>query len=754
MPPKKLQFKISSGLKDILGKDLITDDFVAIFELVKNAYDAHASQVTVKFDNINSIDKGTISIIDNGKGMDLDDIENKWLFVAYSAKKEGTEDNDYRRKIYQNKPFAGAKGIGRFSCDRLGKELRILSVKDDNLVLRNEVIIDWTAFEQDLREEFKDVDVQYDDVQLASSVSSGTTLEIGNLRYGWDEWKIGKLGDSLAKLISPAADGDENTFRIFLECPDFGLHREVKNFIFETLEIKTTKIKIEIAIDEETHFSTITTELNDGGTRIYKIKEINPYSLLDNINVDIFYLNKSAKDTFAKRMGVGTREYGSIFLYKNGIRIFPYGEPGEDPLKLDSRKAQKPTIYIGNKDLIGRINIRGTNSEFKEASSRNDGFIKNETYNQFIGFLEDIVIARLEKYVIEVQKWGGGSYFSIEDDFDQNDKTRFNEKVLSLISNLANSSEITQIEYEPNIIDILGVKQSDSALGLVKNLYKLAKDSNNDAILAVAERTEKRVQEMHEALQQAQAQSNNQRAATKDVQKELDETRSQNLFLQSIKSQDLEEVVSFLHHISMSAVTVESYLKGIHYQLDKGIALDVKETQGIIERLLLENSKIISIAKFASKANFKMFTSEAQLDVINYIKEYIQNIIGTVKAQKPVIEIYKSSVESFVTKIRPIELNIIIDNLISNAKRAKASTLIIDYASSSPKQLQIFFEDNGNGIPPGNIGKIFDFGFTTTAGSGIGLFHIKKIINSIGGSIEVKSTPLVGTTFIINLIKK
>lgn len=749
MPPKQLQFKISSGLKDILGKDLITDDFVAIFELVKNAYDAHAGEVTVKFENIYSPD-GTISIIDNGKGMDLDDIQNKWLFVAYSAKKDGTEDNDYRSKIYQNKPFAGAKGIGRFSCDRLGKELRILSVKEDNPVLRNEVTIDWTDFEQDLKEEFKDVDVQYDDVQLDVATESGTTLRISELRYGWDESKIRKLGDSLAKLISPVSDRETNSFRIFLECPDFGYHQEVQNFIFETLEIKTTKIKLEVSDDAK----TITTELTDGGTRIYKITETNKFNLLKSIDVDIFYLNKSAKDTFAKRMGVSTRDYGSIFLYKNGIRIFPYGEPGEDPLKLDSRKAQKPTIYIGNKDLIGRINIRGTNPEFKEASSRNDGFIKNETYDQFIDFLNEIVIARLETYVIDVQKWGGGNYLSIEDDFDENDKSRFNEKVLGLVTGLTNSNAITTIEYEPNIIDILGVKQSDSALGLVKNLYKLAKDSNNDAILAVAERTEKRVQEMHEALQQAQAQANNQRVSTKDVQKELDETRSQNLFLQSIKSQDLDEVVSFLHHISMSAVTIESYLKGIYYQLDNGEALDIKETKGIIERLLLENSKIVSIAKFASKANFKMATAEAELDVINYIKEYIRNIIGTVKKQEPVIEIYKSSIESFVTKIRPIELNIIIDNLISNAKRAEASKLSIDYECPTPNRLQIFFEDNGRGIPPENLDKIFNFGFTTTQGSGIGLFHIKKIINSIGGSIEVKSTPLVGTTFIINLVKK
>lgn len=107
---KSFNFKISSALKDIVGKDLITDDYVAIFELVKNAFDAHATKVTITFENINS-ETEKIIISDNGKGMNLTDLTSKWLFLAYSAKKDGTEDQnfDYRSRIYSNKPFAGAK---------------------------------------------------------------------------------------------------------------------------------------------------------------------------------------------------------------------------------------------------------------------------------------------------------------------------------------------------------------------------------------------------------------------------------------------------------------------------------------------------------------------------------------------------------------------------------------------------------------------------------------------------------------------
>src|ERR1700704_1114366 len=115
-------FRISTGLKELIWQDFINQDFVAVFELVKNCFDAHARRVHLLFE------KSRIVIADDGKGMSHADILNKWLFVAYSAKKEGTEDEDYRDHVRERgRPFAGAKGVGRFSCDRLGSVLTMAS---------------------------------------------------------------------------------------------------------------------------------------------------------------------------------------------------------------------------------------------------------------------------------------------------------------------------------------------------------------------------------------------------------------------------------------------------------------------------------------------------------------------------------------------------------------------------------------------------------------------------------------------------
>ena len=121
-------FRISSSLKDIIGRDLITNDFVAVFELVKNSFDAHAKRVDIVFD------EDRLWVIDNGKGMSEDDILKKWLFVAFSAKATGEEDQalsqDFRDKIAVRRGYAGNKGIGRFSCDRLGRNLALYSRRE------------------------------------------------------------------------------------------------------------------------------------------------------------------------------------------------------------------------------------------------------------------------------------------------------------------------------------------------------------------------------------------------------------------------------------------------------------------------------------------------------------------------------------------------------------------------------------------------------------------------------------------------
>ena len=199
--PEKLHFKTSSGIKNIVGKDLITDRFVAIFELVKNAYDAKATDVIVSFDiNLEDFSQ-TLTIRDNGSGMNRDDLENKWLYLAYSEKQEGKSNDDRK--------FVGSKGVGRFSCDSLGEHLKIHTKKVGEPI-EHQLIVNWLDFEKDHKNRFENIDVEYSQNSIAaeSTSKSYTVLEIKKLRHEWNKKSIDKVIDSLRRLKNPFVSDD------------------------------------------------------------------------------------------------------------------------------------------------------------------------------------------------------------------------------------------------------------------------------------------------------------------------------------------------------------------------------------------------------------------------------------------------------------------------------------------------------------------------------------------------------------------
>ncbi|MCY4057789.1 MAG: ATP-binding protein, partial [Gammaproteobacteria bacterium] len=202
-------FRISSYLKDIIGRDLVTNQFVAVFELVKNSVDAHADRIDVGFE----LDADRIWIADDGKGMSAATIRDRWLFVGYSAKAEGEEEEhtpqDYRDRMNSTDKYGGSKGIGRFSCDTLGRSLELYS-RFTGEPSTQKVTVHWPAFEEDRRDLFQDVDLEMETVDgfpsqapIPMPAASGTVLKIDALRGRWDPAEIRRLRRYLEKLIDP-----------------------------------------------------------------------------------------------------------------------------------------------------------------------------------------------------------------------------------------------------------------------------------------------------------------------------------------------------------------------------------------------------------------------------------------------------------------------------------------------------------------------------------------------------------------------
>jgi len=745
-----LQFRISSGLKNILGRELITDDFIAIFELVKNSFDAHASEIEIAFENINK-PNGKIIISDNGKGMNYDDLINKWLFVAYSAKKDGTEDLDYRSKLQSKFFFAGAKGIGRFSCDKLGSKLRLVSTKDEKNKSTEEIEVDWTKFEQDSKEEFINVSVKHQTLsENPSKYKTGTLLEITSIRSDsvWDEDKILKLKRSLAKLINPFDDNQKRKFKIKIIADEFSdydssqtesnrmVNGVVENNLLDILQVKTIKIVSKVLNDGK----QISTELSNNGTWLYRILEKNiQFNLLHDILCELYFLDRKAKNNFTRLMGMKAGEYGSVFLYKNGIRIYPFGEPGEDSFSLDRRQQKRLGDYVGTSELIGRIEISGENIEFKETTSRGDGLIKNTSYEQLQTFFIEKVIEKLESFKINIFKYGI--------DIDEFENTQHSkEKIVKLIADITGADNIISIEFNPNLLQIITDTQeeSSSAKSLIKSIEEIARKSDNQQLFD-------NIKKIKNTLDDAIVIADLAEDDLKEKEKEIKEGVSQNLFLKSLKSQEFIDLVSLMHHIGISSGIISNHIKILNYKLDKGIEITNEELREAIGILNLENHKILSISRFATKANFKMNAESQRLDLIEFITQYIQNIARTFNNDIE-ITLHFNNQDKFQTSFKPIEMTIIIDNLINNAKKANARKLDIEIKSENDMLFAIF-SDNGIGISPRSKKKIFDFGYTTTGGSGLGLTHVREILQNINGKIDLIDKEGDGAAFLLTFNK-
>ncbi|HYG98711.1 MAG TPA: ATP-binding protein, partial [Terriglobales bacterium] len=137
------KFTVDTHLFRELGELLVGRDSTALLELIKNAYDADATELTVSGDQLSSISSGSIRIIDNGNGMTREEFENGFLRIASRIKEEGE-----RRSPRLHRRYTGAKGIGRLAAHKLARLLTVESVsyrKTDSKGVK--AVIDWDKIE-------------------------------------------------------------------------------------------------------------------------------------------------------------------------------------------------------------------------------------------------------------------------------------------------------------------------------------------------------------------------------------------------------------------------------------------------------------------------------------------------------------------------------------------------------------------------------------------------------------------------------
>ncbi|MDP3742927.1 MAG: ATP-binding protein [Methylotenera sp.] len=783
-----LHFDISTGLKSVLGSDLITDDAVAIFELVKNSFDAEATRVDIFFG------EKEIIVADNGIGMTYEDITKKWLFVAYSSKK-AVNINDFRDEIAERKHYAGSKGIGRFSSDRLGQEV-ILQTKNRSDVTNivHSIDVDWSLFDRDHEEHFEDIGITYTPQPQGfilpkelPQLDYGTVIGIQNPRRNWNRSVILNLKAELAKLINPFG-AEVDGFRIIIHAPselkadelakensskteetlppNSLVNGEVGNFIFSTLQEKTTFINV--AIDKSGEY--IESFLIDRGELIYRIREPNPYSLLasSGFQCQVFFLNHSAKMTFTRRMGVPSVQFGSVFLFRNGFRVFPIGSDGDDWYSMDRRKQQGYARYLGTRDVIGRIDVSGADYDFQESSSRNTGLIETPAVAELRECFLEYCLKRLERYVVPVT-------FVDREDKNTSDISRLltdpgRARVASAVAKLVDDKDVELIEYSKNLIGILNEKSSQFEESLV-NLRAIAEKTKDSIFFQNIEEAEKRFEQLKRSEIAARQQADEEKKAKEAAQLraklaeelviktagKLDEEKKRNLFLSSIATLDTDTILNLHHQITIYAVDIQQQIENFLVKISTQSSVSQNEVINALEGIALLNRKVMGVSKFATKANFRLESELIEADLAEYIEQYINDVARDFLLG-PITVNVESDHKGYIQKFKPIDVSVVIDNLIANARKKHLRTTQITFKISHPSKdtIHISVSDNGRGFDENidDLERLFEKGFTLTDGSGLGLYHVRHVLGEMNGTIEaIRSADKKGATFLIRIAK-
>lgn len=722
-----------------LGEELISNESVAIIELVKNAYDADAGFVSIKFNGLLEKGQGSISIEDDGHGMSLEIVESSWMEPATNHKKKERSSKFLMRRLL------GEKGVGRFASSRLAEELELITraIGSDKEVY---AYFDWSQFENEekyldevlilaeeripkeitfAREYPKDIPKISDVYHLPRDGSHGTLLRMTRLKRSWETRDLDNLKRSLSRLISPFEN--DNGFRIFLHLPneDTDISQELEppeviKYPHYTLsgELDLSgrfNVFIElhsIGVNEEFKGVFVRSEdKNRGVIDIDPNENIDDYSKIScgPLSFKILVWDRDQLDNIDQKLGVGIRDIrkdldsvAGVSIFRDGFRVLPYGEPENDWLKLDLRRVQNPTLRLSNNQITGYIKITADdNPQLKDQSNR-EGLDNNQAYSD----LQDVIKLSLSKLE--------GLRFK---DKSKANKVKSQEKNSQSLLSIIDTSELRQ--------KISNISMDSGALELF--------DSTTKAWEEQVVRIREVLSRYHSLATMGQL-----------VDKVIHDGRQPLSTIQAQSSLLYESIMKKLRKIDENTES-HKYFSGITQRL-----LRVRDAADLLDLVL---KRIEPLGGRRRGRPTKVYLNEIIRDAFSHFQLEIDKLSININLPN----------QDDLVQVDALELQEVLINLISNSiywlsKVPKdRRSIIVQCSRSLPGEVDIVFADSGPGIPQSNKTSIFDPYFTTKPdGVGLGLVIAGEVIRDYyGGSLELlNSGPLPGAVFRIKLKKR
>lgn len=422
---EKINIQIHPRAFAAFGEDLVTNDVVAIIELVKNSYDAYAFEVEIEFGKEKNGEK-YISISDNGLGMDKETIINAWATIAtpYKKKKpvvERTVDGILKKRI-----VSGNKGLGRFSAARLGAEMIMITKSERDVPLK--AYFNWNLFDD--VDNISECCMNLEILEKNDFKPTGTKIVIKKLKNDWTEDKISELVDELSrlitpfksvsdfsiKLISPYNNGEKITVKTeeFIEQP---VYRITGNVTEEgTIEYsylynngKIIRNSDDLIKWSEENYRNAKDIFNEGKLPLYTCGKF-------SFELRVWDLDSESIQDISDRFNIKKKRkirnsialYKGISVYRDNVLVLPKSESSRDWLGLDSKRISDLGRRISTSQVIGIIHISNeSNPEIKDTTDR-EKLADTAEYKQFVEVINNIIEAlqreRLKDKVEEKKK--------------------------------------------------------------------------------------------------------------------------------------------------------------------------------------------------------------------------------------------------------------------------------------------------------------------------------------------------------------
>ena len=420
-------FRPRARLLQLLGDQLIGSSKLAVFELVKNAYDADASNVWITLGDLGTADPW-IEVEDNGQGMSLETIRDVWL-VPGDDHREKERHGDRRSPKFHRLPL-GEKGVGRFAVHKLGGRVRMTTRAADSRECF--VSIDWSELMENRFLEDAAVTVVERGAKVFKEQATGTRIRIDDLNQ--KEWTRAEVRDlyrqvtSISSPFSSKADDFEIDFRVpgfqrwISEMPDAGelLERAPWRFKFnfdgskltytydfrgvpgvplDPRQVKQSESLQIIAEREPDDLDAAASPKPKRSVNIVAdestIHGIGPVrGTLYVFDRDREIISRYAQSRLIERF---LDQNGGVRVYRDDIRIYNYGEPGDDWLGLDLRRVNSPSRNLSRNIVIGLVDLNLEESRGLREKTNREGFVENGPYRR----LRQLVLGAISVFETE-----------------------------------------------------------------------------------------------------------------------------------------------------------------------------------------------------------------------------------------------------------------------------------------------------------------------------------------------------------------